>query len=520
MPLGDVQAALRLGVLDPWLSAARFAGVTHWGPGIGAMVAAAALRFPRRAAIEDDYGAVDYRTLDRQATNLAAFIRRQERKGTIGILCRNHRGFVITQVGAERAGVDVVLMSTALPGPRLLEVLEREEVSLLIADAEFLPVIAESGTGATVVQADGTHPGSLAAVTRGRRFCPPPVRRSRLVLLTSGTTGPPKGARRTNRAHRFMDAGFVADIPYRLGDTYLVAPPLFHAWGLSQATCALATASTLMLRRKFDAAEAVDLMRHRQLDVLAVVPLMLRRILDEGPNPASLNSPRIVASSGNVLSGALALEWMDLFGDQLYNVYGSTEAAIGTIAGPDDLRAVPGTVGRPPRGVTLTILDEAGMPVPVGESGRVCLSSSMQFNGYTDGTNGDRSGTLLATGDLGHVDAEGLLFVGGRANDMIVTGGENVFPSQVEEVFDRLPEIELSAVVGVPDKEYGQRIVAFVVARGTASIDVDALRSAAAVNLPAFMVPKEIVVVDALPMTTTGKVIRHRLAVLGDAQRV
>ena len=301
---------------------------------------------------------------------------------------------------------------------------------------------------------------------------------------------------------------------------YHVVPPLFHAWGLSQATMALSTASTLILRRRFNAATTLDLMAEHQLDILAVVPLMLRRILREERGDGGANRPRLVLSSGNVLSGDLATEWMDHWGDHLYNIYGSTEAALGTVADPTDLRAAPGTVGSPPRGVTLSILDEQGMPVPVGSSGRVFLSSSMQFNGYTDGSQGDRSGTMLATGDHGWVDRDGRLHVRGRANDRIVTGGENVYPSRVEEVIDRLPEIELSAVVGVDDDEYGQRVVAFVVPRRGWQVDPERVKEATAVDLANFMVPREVFVVDALPMTTTGKVIRHRLAVLGDRDRV
>ena len=247
---------------------------------------------------------------------------------------------------------------------------------------------------------------------------------------------------------------------------------------------------------------------------------MLRRILQEESGGPSVQRPRLVLSSGNVLPGPLATEWMDRHGDHLYNVYGSTEAALGTVADPIDLRAAPGTVGLPPRGVTLSILDDRGMPVPVGSSGRVFLSSSMQFAGYTDGSDGERSGTMLATGDMGWIDADGRLHVRGRANDRIVTGGENVYPSRVEEVIDGLPEIELSAVVGFDDDEYGQRVVAFVVPRKGMKADPERVREAAAVDLPNFMVPRQVFVVDALPMTTTGKVIRHRLAVLGDRDRV
>ncbi|MGI9597666.1 MAG: AMP-binding protein [Acidimicrobiales bacterium] len=527
--LAGIAAAGRLGGFDPLLNAARIAAVAAWGPGIAAMVAASALRFPSRVAVIDETRSLTYRDLDRRATNLAADFRDRAGEGSVGILCRNHAGFVLAQLAAERAGVDVVMLSTALPAPKLGEVLARENVAILVADDEFRELIDESATEALLLSADGDDSGpearadvdSLFGRSEVARPCRAPRRRSRLVLLTSGTTGPPKGARRANRAPRLADAGLLVQVPYRLGDTFYVAPPLFHAWGLSQATTALATASTLILRRKFDAEDTLELMAERRIGVLAVVPLMLRRILNIGsPLAESARRPGLVLSSGNVLAGPLALQWMDRYGDRLYNLYGSTEAAIGTIAGPGELRASPGTVGRPPRGVTLSILDEQGMPMPPGKSGRVFLSSSMQFTGYTDGSSGERSGTMLATGDLGYVDDTGLLYVNGRANDMIVTGGENVFPSRVEEVLDQLPEVEMSAVVGIDDDEYGQRVVAFVVPRSGRSIDGAKLRSAAAKELQSFMVPKEFVAVEALPMTTTGKVIRHRLAVLGDAKRV
>jgi len=521
MVRSELAAAARLGALDPFLNGARAIGVAQWGPGIAASVAAAALRHPRRIAVIDDDREMTYRSLDCRATSLAAHLRRRAGQGSVGILARNHAGFLLAQLGTERAGVDLVLVSAALPAPRLRDVLERDGITVLVADVEFASLIEDAELTIPVLWADGdpSEADSLLAISSTFRLCTPPSRRSRLVLLTSGTTGPPKGARRSNRAPRLSEIGMLTRIPYRVGDTYYVASPLFHAWGLSQATMAMATASTLILRRRFNAAEALRLLASRQVDVLAVVPLMLRRLLQEDTN-AEIRRPRLVLSSGNVLSGSLATEWMDRYGDNLYNLYGSTEAAIGTIAEPTDLRASPGTVGRPPSGVTLTILDDEGKPVPTGRSGRVFLNSSLQFSGYTDGTGGDRSGTMLATGDMGWVDTNGRLHVRGRANDMIVTGGENVYPSRVEEVIDRFPDIEMSAVVGVDDDEYGQRVVAFVVPRKGWTIDAERLRDAAAVDLPAFMVPREVFVVDALPMTTTGKVIRHRLAVLGDRERV
>ena len=513
-------AAARLGGFDPFLATARAVAVGRWGAGVAAMVAGNAMRFPTRVAISDADGDIDYASLDRRSSNLAGYLRESAGDGAVGVLCRNHRGFVLAQVAAERAGVDLVLLSTALPAPKLNEVAERENLSVLVVDQEFGDLVEEASLDVEVLSADSRGAGSICEIAGVSRQCPSPKRRSRLVVLTSGTTGPPKGARRENRAPSGDAMGMFTRVPYRLGDQYLVCPPLFHAWGLSQATIALATASTLHLRPRFDADQVLQLLAERKIDALAVVPLMLRRLLRQADTAGSIIPPRLVLSSGNVLSGDLALEWMDRYGDRLYNFYGSTETAIGTIASPQDLRSSPGTVGRAPTGVTVGILDNDGMPVPAGRRGRVHLSSAMQFAGYTDGTDRERRGTLMATGDLGYVDPSGLLHVEGRVNDMIVTGGENVFPSRVEEVLERHPGVDTVAVVGIDDRDYGQRVVAFVVEQAGTSVDIDQMLGEAAREMQSFMVPREVRIVDSLPMTTTGKVIRHRLAVLGEAKRV
>ncbi len=552
---------MRLGGLDPLYAATRLFGVGRWGPGVAAMVSSAAHRFPCRTVIEDDAGSLTYFELDRQVTSLASVLRhRAESEQTVGILARNHRGFVIAQIAAERAGLDLVLLSTALPVPLLRDVVTSEGIGVIVADREFLPLVGEAladleGRTPIVVQADDFMADDSDAALAGPgierisnlidrwAWVPSPRRRSVLTLLTSGTTGAPKGARRNNRAAPGSEAlALFEEVPYRVGDLYLIAPPLFHAWGLSQLTIALATASTVILRRRFDPDEIVETLRSREVDVLAVVPLMLRRILNSidadatdgtatdrtGPDrtgpgtggSAGMNPPRIVGSSGNVLSGDLSIEWMDRFGDRLYNFYGSTETGIGTIARPSDMRRAPGTVGRAPRGVTLSILDEEGMPLPPGETGTIFLSSSQQFDGYSDGSDRERNGSLMASNDLGYLDDHGLLHVNGRDGDMIVTGGENVFPHAVEEVLERQTGVDLAAVVGLPDTEFGQRIAAFVVPRPGEDLDVDRLRAEVSKELLGFMVPKEFHVVEALPMTTTGKVIRHQLAVLGDSDRV
>ena len=517
--------ALRMGAADVALNTARWWASIRWGAGSAAAVTAAALRFGGRTAIVDDVGALDYRTLDRAATSVGARLRAAATRpdgslGAVGILCRNHRWFVTALVAAERAGCDMVLLSTALPASNLAEVCARDGIAAIVADDEFADVIEQAGTSAAVFAADGDGKNSMSRIAAEGLPCSPPTRRPKLVLLTSGTTGAPKSAVRPLKTTRVGGTGMLRRVPYRLGDRCFVASPLFHAWGLSQLVVGLAAASTIEMRQRFDAEEVVRLMCERRYDALVVVPLMLRRMLDLPIEPSQMQQPRMVLSSGNVLSGDLAREWMDRYGDCLYNIYGSTETAIGTIADPADLRAAPGTVGRPPDGVMLTILDDDGMPAPRGTFGWVHLASTAQFLGYTDGSDGERAGTLMATGDIGSLDADGRLHISGRANDMIVTGGENVFPSGVEEVLGRHPGVEVAAVVGVDDPEFGQRVAAFVVVRPRRRVDPDELRSWVAERLPSFMVPRDIHFVDALPMTTTGKVVRHRLAVLGQSDRV
>ena len=518
-PGSTLRTAGRLGVFDPLLGASRVAGLRRWGPGLGALVAAAARRYPRRVAVIDETGSTTYRQLDGRTASIAAGL--VDRIGSIdadthgpvavGILARNHRGFLEAQIGIERAGLDMVLLSTALPAAGLAAVAERERLALVVADEELMAVVSGAGYGDRAMAADGIGPATLDEMASSQRTVPAPRRRSRLVILTSGTTGPPRGARRGFGTAEADAISIFDAIPYRVGEVHHPASPLFHAWGLSQASIALGTASTVVLRRRFDAAAVLDLIDEHRVSVLSVVPTMLGRLLGavgDGPAPGAL---RVVASSGNVLSGSLATAFMDRFGDTLYNVYGSTEASIASVAGPEDLRAAPGTVGRPPAGVTVAILDAQGRPVVQGGRGRVFVGNSMQFDGYSDGGHRERVGALMATADLGWFDPDGRLFVDGREDDLIVTGGENVFPSEVEEVLEGLPGVDQAATVGVPDDEYGQVVVAFVVPTVGTELDPEELRAGATSTLPRFKVPRRIVVVDALPRTVTGKLIRHQL---------
>jgi fatty-acyl-CoA synthase len=219
-----------------------------------------------------------------------------------------------------------------------------------------------------------------------------------------------------------------------------------------------------------------------------------------------------VFASGSALPGDLAVRWMDEFGENLYNMYGSTEVSIATVARPRDLRRAPGTAGKPARGCVVRLYGEDGEPVRQGQTGRIFVGNSMLFEGYTGGGSKDQIDGLMATGDVGHFDEDGHLFVEGRDDEMIVSGAENVFPKEVEDVLARHPAVAEAAAIGVEDEKFGQRLRAFVALKSSQEASEEELKDHVKANLARYKVPRDIVFVDQLPRNPTGKVLKRELA--------
>ena len=257
-------------------------------------------------------------------------------------------------------------------------------------------------------------------------------------------------------------------IPLKAREKTMIAAPMFHSWGFVHFTLGMSLSSTVVLNRKFDPEATLSLTAQHECEALIVVPVMMQRILelpDEVLTRYDLSKLRVVAVSGSALPGAISDRWMDLFGENVYNLYGSTEVAWASIATPEDLRAAPGTAGRAPYGTIVKLYDEEGKPVKQGETGRIFVGNEMQFEGYTGGGSKDVVDGLLSSGDVGHFDGDGRLFVDGRDDDMIVSGGENVFPAEVEDLLSDHEAIAEVAVFGVDDEKFGQRLKAVVVLR-------------------------------------------------------
>jgi acyl-CoA synthetase (AMP-forming)/AMP-acid ligase II len=520
-----VRVLRRIGMFAPVLPH-RLVGAAlqllKWGPGFPSGVNAAALRFPHRTAVIDDLGTLTWSELSDQVNRMTAALKRRgiEPGDSVALLARNHRYLVISMVAVMQAGGRVLLMNTMASAGQLAELVTREDARLVILDQEFLPVAADAPEDMLVLAwSDEEAPPAVPSVEdlmRGRSTSghSKPPRAGRIVIFTSGTSSAPRGAQRQEPDDLKPLVAFFGAIPFRGGDTTILAAPLFHSWGLINFGFGLLTAPTYVLRRRFDAAQVLVDVETYRADALVVVPLMMQRMLDLDPQSIrtrDLSSLRITASSGSALSGDLANRFMDTFTESVYNFYGSTETGWVTIASPRDLREAPGTAGVPPFRTTVKVLAQDGRELPPGETGVIHVGNDMPFAGYTDGNTKSFAQGLMSTGDLGHFDQDGRLFVSGRDDDMIISGGENVFPRELEDALVDHPDIADVVVSGVPDAQWGQCLAAYVVVRAGALLTEDQVVAYAKGRVARFAVPRRVVFLDELPRNPTGKVMKREL---------
>ncbi|MEY9906116.1 acyl-CoA synthetase (AMP-forming)/AMP-acid ligase II [Catenulispora sp. MAP12-49] len=526
---------MRSGILRPARpdrTVRQLLSLGRWGATVAGGYRAAEARSPRRVAVIDERRAVSYREVHRRAVRLANGL---EKLGAVpgsrvAVLCRNHAWFVEAVVAAAELGADVVLVNTGLTVRATAEVLRAHEPAVVIADAEFADHVAAARLGVPFLIAwpDATGPGSgrpfdspahrraatatvddvIATASAAKRR--PPKRPGRIIVLTSGTTGAPKGAQRANPPGLSAAAGLISRIPLRSCESVLVATPLFHMWGLAGLQISMALRNTLVLQRRFEPKAALQAIDEQRCSVVFGVPVVLQRILELPPelrDSYDASSLRIVATSGSAIPTPVVTTFMDVFGDVLYNFYGSTEVSWAAVAEPADLRIAPNTAGRPPLDSRLKVLDDRGEVVPRGVTGRIFVWNTLLFEGYTNGGTKEHRAGYMATNDRGHLDSSGRLFVHGRDADMIVCAGEQLFPREVEDLLASVQDIREAAVVGVPDADQGQRFAAYVVVRPGAEMSAPQVRGVVARYLPGNAVPRDVVFVDALPRNATGKVV-------------
>lgn len=503
----------------------------RWGE-IGMLPSLNARRTPNRVAIIDDEGSLTYKELDNASNAVAhGLLAQGVRAGDgVAILARNHRWFLIANFGCARVGARIILLNSEFAGPQIKEVAERERAKLIIYDDEYTAAVSAAdpplgklralGFNPDTDQPSGSTDESLADLIARSSEAPPPKanKRAAIIILTSGTTGTPKGANRSTPPTLAPVGGILAHVPFKAGEVMSLPSPMFHALGYMGATLGMFLGSTLVLRRRFKPATVLADIEKYKVTGMIVVPVMLARTLDalekmesESDSRPDLSSLRVVFVSGSQLGAELATRALKDLGPVVYNMYGSTEVSFATIASPKDLEFNPATVGPIVTGVKVKILDDNGNELPRGEVGRIFVGTTFPFHGYTGGGGKQIINGLLSSGDVGHFDERGLLYVSGRDDEMIVSGGENVFPAEIEDLISGHPDVVEATAIGVEDKEWGARLRAFVVKKPDATVDEEAIKLYVREHLARYKVPRDVIFLDELPRNPTGKVLKREL---------
>ncbi|MDG4663163.1 long-chain-fatty-acid--CoA ligase FadD2 [Mycobacterium sp. 236(2023)] len=516
-----------LKVEPPQDIAAFVADMRRWGE-IGMIPALNARRYPNRNAVIDDFGEFTFKELDDAVNAVANGLLAKGVKGGDGvaILARNHRWFLVSVYATAKIGARIILLNSEFSGPQIKEVSEREGAKLIIFDDEYTAAVSQADPELGMLRALGINPDkeepsgstdeTLEELIARTNPAPPPkaTKHSSIIILTSGTTGTPKGANRSAPPSLAPIGGVLSSVPFKAGEVTSLPAPMFHALGFLHGTIAMMLGTTLVLRRRFKPATVLaDIEKHR-VTAIVVVPVMLSRMLDEldktSPKP-NLSSLRIVFVSGSQLGAELATRTLKELGPVVYNLYGSTEVAFATIAGPQHLSINPATVGPVVKGMKVRILDDNGNDVPKGEVGRIFVGNFFPFEGYTGGGGKQIIDGLLSSGDVGYFDEHDLLYVSGRDDEMIVSGGENVFPAEIEDLVSGHPEVVEATALGVEDKEWGHRLRCFVVKVEGATVDEDTIKAYVRDNLARYKVPREVIFIDELPRNPTGKILKREL---------
>jgi fatty-acyl-CoA synthase len=490
---------------------------------LGGSVAASAILHADHPVVIDELGTLTYGELGARVDSLAAAWRERGLVAGDGvaIIARNHRGFLEAFFAAAKSGARVILLNTSFSGPQIRDVAGREGTDLLVYDDEYGPELGDyvprlgrwrawidpgsSDGGETLADLIATTPPSSP---------PRPAQQPKVVILTSGTTGAPKGAGRDVRLSLAPIGSLLGKVPFRTREVTQLGAPTFHALGFAHMILGVVLGSTLVLHRHFEPERVLESLEQNRATAMIAVPVMIQRMLDLDDLAwagRDLSHFRILFVSGSQLGVELARRATERLGPVIYNLYGSTEVAYATIATPEDLAAAPGCVGHPVRGAVVRILGDDGTELPPGQTGRVFVGNANQFEGYTGGGTKEQIDGLMASGDVGHMDFDGRLFIDGRDDEMIISGGENVFPAEVEELLVHHGAVAEAAAIGVVDDQFGQRLRAFVVLRDGAETTEDELKAYVRENLARYKVPREVVFLDELPRNPTGKVLKREL---------
>lgn len=457
----------------------------------------AADKWPARPAVTDDGGSCTYGMLYRNATDLGAMLHTQfclGRGSRVAVMCRNHKGVVRAIFAVAQTGAHLYLINIDMSAAQIGKLCADNQIDVVIADDEFEGKLTQSGFGGRIVPAD-TEVAVVAINSNAR------VRGGNIVVLTGGTTGQHKTAARKPGIMRFVQpfCTLLSGAGLAQYSSVYIATPVYHGYGLAALFMSVLLGAHVYLAPRFDVRRAATIIEKNNVAVLVAVPLMIQRLMHH--DVAALGSLRCILSGGAAIAPALVTRVLATLGPVLYNLYGTSEAGVCIMATPAQLAVAPYTLGQPLQGVELRIAGADGQTVPYGITGNICV--------HTAWAAGSARTKWVPTGDAGYMDKYGMVYLRGRVDDMIVSGGENVYPQVVEQALVQHADVADVAVVGMADADYGQRLHAFVTTGQPVCTDV--LREWLKDKVARYEMPARITVVNELPVTPLGKPDKHAL---------
>lgn len=508
---------IKIGLLTPAGLFYFSSAVLSEGVNLMTLLRFAAQRHGKKFAFSDEREEVGYEALYRQTQHLAANLQtlyNLEPNQKAAFLCRSHIAFVRASFAVSRLGMNVYLLNPESGAAQFAALNARHRFDFLIHDAESAASFNQDEwrDKSLLTYSTDDSKTSIETLSKQEITSRPKIKRAfsgEVIVLTGGTTGEPKTARRKPSVFNFLNPFFalLTQLDLDKYQSVYIATPVYHGFGIAAILIGLILGEKMFLLSRFNAEKACLLIERNKIEAVTVVPLMLQRMLK--CDAAALSSLQCIISGGAALNPALIDETFEKLGDKLFNLYGTSEAGFSVIATPEDLRRSSETIGRKIAGVKLAVLDGQNNEVPTEKIGRICIKSKWSVK---------TSDAWVETGDVGFQDSAGYLFLRGRSDEMIVSGGENVYPIELENVLVKHPAVDQVAVIGIPDAEFGQRLKAFVVPAAQSVINEGEIIEWLHEKVARFQMPKTVEILDELPVTAVGKINKKALTAQNNFQ--
>lgn len=460
--------------------------------------------YKKRLAIQDEKGCISYADLAEKVRHFSQVLYQTHKirpNTQVAIMGRNEIDFVVALFACSRIGADIYLLNVEMTATQIDLIHHQYPFDCIIYDR-----CAEKNIDSSHYQGNKIDFSVIALHSSSTQVLFSPIPRSyhgKIIVHSGGTTGNVKISERKPNMFEYLSPFFalVEKLHIQKAARVYNASPIYHGYGLASLFFCFTIGASQYFMPKFEAEKATKWIDEEKIDTIILVPVMLQRLLNF--QPARLHTLQNIVSGAAALNPTVIERCFQLLGKKLYNLYGTSEGGFSLIATPEDLSQHPHTIGKPLMGVEANILNPNNQILNTGETGKLFLKSKWAI------PSGNQFG--VETGDLAYKDAQGYFYLCGRIDDMIVSGGENVYPIELENIIIQHPEIHSVAVIGIEDIEFGQRLKAFVVKEEQSDLDAQKLLDWLIPRTPRFQIPKQIVFQAQLPYTTLGKPDKKKL---------